>query len=76
MYAVTCLAKINHIGVRKKCFIPDRVYKNDLLTSEPTEVRHKWEQEIKSLFNPINNVTSDNSEKFLTYGKRHKEVKK
>ena len=64
--------KVNHMGVRKKCCIPERVYKNDLLTSEPVEVKHKWEQAFKSLFNPINNVTSDNSEEFLTHVKRHK----
>ena len=67
--------KINHMGVRKKCFIPERVYKNDLLTSELVEVKHKWEQEFKSLFNPINNVTSDNSEEFLKRVKRHPRIR-
>ena len=51
---------ILHMGVRKKCCIPDRVYKNNILTSEPAEVKHKGEQARKSLFNPINNVTNDN----------------
>ena len=30
--------KINNMGVRNKCFISNRVYKNDLLTSEQAYV--------------------------------------
>ena len=65
-------AKLKSLGPKQNK-LPNKVYKDGVLTSDPDYVRHKWKHDFKNLYNPTLEKTTTQID-FETEIKRQKET--